>query len=157
MLSKDFKEFLALLNLNRVDYLVVGGYALAAHGHPRYTGDIDIWLNPTDENIARLLLALEAFGFGALGIRKEDIAEPASVIQLGYPPSRIDLLSSIDGVEFDSCYARRFVLTIDGIQIPVINVADFRANKLAAGRLQDLADVEALDGAKPSDRANNGT
>ena len=69
MLSKDFKEFLALLNLNRVDYLVVGGYALAAQGHPRYTGDIDIWLNPTGENIAQLLLTLEAFGLGARGIR----------------------------------------------------------------------------------------
>ncbi len=151
MLSKDFKEFLSLLNLNQVEYLVVGGYALAAHGHPRYTGDIDIWLNPTDVNIAQLLTALDAFGFGELGICRDDLAKPDAVIQLGYPPSRIDLLSSIDGVFFDQCYAKRFILPIDGIQMPVINVSDFRTNKLATGRLKDLADVEALDATKTAE------
>ena len=145
MLSKDFKEFLALLNSKGVEYLVVGGYALAAHGHPRYTGDIDIWLNPIDANIARLLDALKEFGFGALDICREDLTKPESVIQLGYPPSRIDLLSSIDGVQFDHCYATRFVLNVDGLDMPVINIADFRANKLATGRLKDLADIETLD------------
>ena len=148
MRNKGFKEFIKLLNSRNVAYLVVGGYALAAHGHPRYTGDIDIWLNPTDVNIAQLFAALDAFGFGGLGIRKDDLAKPDSVIQLGYPPSRIDLLSSIDGVCFDQCYAKRFVLLIDGIQMPVINASDFRTNKLATGRLKDLADVEALDTAK---------
>jgi hypothetical protein len=85
MLSKDFKEFLALLNSNGVEYLVVGGYALAAHGHPRYTGDIDIWLNPSPENVEKLMHSLEAFGFGNLGIVPRDLMKPESVIHLGYP------------------------------------------------------------------------
>ena len=146
MLSKDFKEFLSLLNARRVEYLVVGGYALAAHGHPRYTGDIDIWFNPTEPNIAALLIALDEFGFGALGISYEDLSKAESVVQLGYPPSRIDLLSSIDGVRFLDCFNERVVLTVDQIEVPFINVRDFRINKLAVGRHKDLADVEALDG-----------
>ena len=145
MLSKDFKEFLALLNSSEVEYLVVGGYALAAHGHPRYTGDIDIWLNPTTVNIEKLMKALAAFGFGELGIVSDDLMKPESVIQLGYPPHRIDLLSSIDGVEFTDCFQRRFVIALDGISMPVISVADFRVNKRATGRPKDLADIAALD------------
>jgi hypothetical protein len=145
MLSSDFKEFLALLNSSEVEYLVVGGYALAAHGHPRYTGDIDIWLNPTAANIENLMKALAAFGFGELGIVADDLMKPESVIQLGYPPNRIDLLSSIDGVEFTDCFHRRVVIALDGISMPVISVADFRLNKRATGRPKDLADIAALD------------
>lgn len=92
-----------------------------------------------------MLVALDAFGFGELGIREDDLIKPDAVIQLGYPPSRIDLLSSIDGVNFDQCFAERFVLSVDGIDLPVINLADFRINKLASGRMKDLADIEALD------------
>ena len=117
MLSKDFKEFLSLLNTRRVEYLVIGDYALAAHGHPRYTGDIDIWFNPTEPNIAALLGALDDFGFGALGISPEDLSRAESVVQLGYPPSRIDLLSSIDGVRFADCFNARMVLTLDQIDV----------------------------------------
>ncbi|MBC7623834.1 MAG: nucleotidyl transferase AbiEii/AbiGii toxin family protein, partial [Aeromicrobium sp.] len=127
------------------EYLVVGGYALAAHGHPRYTGDIDIWLNPTTVNIEKLMKALAAFGFGGLGIVPDDLMKPESVIQLGYPPTRIDLLSSIGGVEFTDCFQRRLVFALDGISMPVISVTDFRANKLATGRPKDLADIAALD------------
>ena len=145
MLNKDFKEFIKLLNSRKVEYLIVGGYALAAHGHPRYTGDIDIWIDPVDKNIALVLDALKAFGFGELGISAADLAAPKSVVQLGYPPARIDLLSSIDGVNFAACFAKRVVMHIDQVDLPVISVADFRANKLAVGRLKDLADVEALD------------
>ncbi|MEO8384649.1 MAG: DUF6036 family nucleotidyltransferase [Betaproteobacteria bacterium] len=146
MLSKDFKEFLSLLNSRQVEYLVVGGYALAAHGHPRYTGDIDIWFNPTNTNIAAILSALDDFGFGSMGIALEDLSRAESVIQLGYPPSRIDLLSSIDGVRFQDCFDGRMVLKLDQIDVPFINVRDFRTNKLAVGRQKDLADIEALDG-----------
>ena len=148
MLNKDFKEFIQLLNSRNVEYLIVGGYALAAHGHPRYTGDIDIWIDRTEKNISLVLDALREFGFGELGISVADLSTPNSVVQLGYAPARIDLLSSIDGVTFAACYAKRVVKRIDEVDLPVISVADFRANKLATGRLKGLADVEALDQGK---------
>jgi len=144
MLSKDFKEFAELLNSIGVEYMVVGGYALAAHGHPRYTGDLDIWLRPSRENVARLLKALDAFGFGSLGLKEADFLEPEAVIQLGYPPARIDLLTAIDGVVFDDCYPRRVPMQVGGTMLPIIDLADFRANKRASGRAKDLADLESL-------------
>ena len=100
MLNQDFKEFAASLSSNKVEYLIVSGYALAAYGHPRYTGDLDFWIGTDAANAQRVLDALEAFGFGALGIGSNDLTTPGRVIQLGYPPRRIDLLTSIDGVEF---------------------------------------------------------
>jgi hypothetical protein len=100
MLTSDFKEFAALLNSNGVEYLVVGGYPLAAYGHPRYTGDLDFWIGTDGANAERVLGALAQFGFGALGIDKSDLTTPNRVIQLGYPPGRIDLLTSIDGGGF---------------------------------------------------------
>ena len=145
MLNKDFKEFIELLNSTGVEYLIVGGYALAALGHPRYTGDIDIWVNPTPANAARLMNALGQFGFGGLGLAERDFLEPDAVVQLGYPPARIDLLTSIDGVKFNDCLARKTSVVVSGIELPIIGLADFRANKLASGRAQDLADLEALD------------
>jgi hypothetical protein len=144
MLNPDFKEFAELLNAHRVEYLVVGGYALAAHGHPRYTGDIDFWLARNPDNIERLLTALRVFGFGSLAPKPEDFA-PDSVIQLGQPPRRIDLLMGIDGVHFEDCFQRREVITVDGLPLNFIGLDDFKANKRASGRLKDLADLEALD------------
>jgi hypothetical protein len=147
MLNPDFKEFAELLNAHRVDYLVVGGYALAAHGHPRYTGDIDFWLDCRPDNIGRLLDALREFGFGSLGLKAEDFG-PDAVIQLGKPPRRIDLLTGIDGVDFASCHARREVIDVDGLLLNFIGLDDFKANKRASGRHKDLADLEALDDGK---------
>ena len=146
MLDKDFKEFAELLNSTGVEYLLVGGYALAAHGHPRYTGDLDIWLAPTAANVNRLLRALDLFGFGGLGLTEADFMQPETVVQLGFPPARIDLLTSIDGVRFDECYPRRMTLRVSGVDLPIIGLNDFRTNKLASGRLKDLADLEGLDG-----------
>src|SRR5580693_7438002 len=100
MLNKDFKEFVELLNANGVEYLVVGGYALAAHGHPRATGDIDFWVGKAPGNIAKLLDVLAAFGFASLGLAESDFLKEDAVIQLGHPPARIDLMTSIDGVLF---------------------------------------------------------
>lgn len=148
MLNRDFREFAESLNAARVDHLVVGGYALAAHGHPRYTGDIDFWVRPTPDNLARLLAAIEAFGFGSLGLRVEDFGAE-TVVQLGHPPRRIDLLTTLDGVDFDACYARRERIEIDGLAMNVIGLDDFKANKRATGRLKDLADLEALDPPTP--------
>ena len=145
MLNKDFKEFAGLLNSIGVEYLVVGGYALAAHGHPRYTGDLDLWVRPVASNVEKLLDTLKRFGFGEIGLKTDDFLQPGAVVQLGYPPSRIDLLTAIDGVEFDACYARRLVMNIAVVDLPVIGLEEFRANKRAAGRVRDLADLEALD------------
>ena len=149
MLNRDFKEFAELLNARSVDYLVVGGYALAAHGHPRYTGDIDFWVRPTPENFARLLTALNDFGFGSLGLSEADF-DSDTVVQLGQPPRRIDLLTAIDGVEFEACYARREQVELAGVRLNIIGLDDFKQNKRASGRLKDLADLESLGG-PPSD------
>lgn len=148
MLTSDFKEFAALLNLNRVEYLVVGGYALAVYGHPRYTGDLDFWIGTDDANAQRMLAALEQFGFGGLGIRKEDLTTPNQVIQLGYPPGRIDLLTSIDGVDFGASFQRRMTVRLDEVDLSFICLEDFKTNKKAVGRHQDLADLEALESLK---------
>lgn len=144
MLTSDFKEFAGLLNSNGVEYLIVGGYALAVHGHPRYTGDLDFWIGHAPDNAARVLAALQQFGFGALGITLDDLSTPGQVIQLGDPPARIDLLTSIDGVDFRQARERRQVVQIDGIDLPFISLEDFKANKRASGRLKDLADLESL-------------
>lgn len=145
MLSRDFKEFVESLNAHHVEYLVVGGYALAAHGRPRYTGDLDIWLRATPENVQRVLLSLADFGFASLGLKAADFLAPDSVIQLGYPPGRIDLLTGVDGVDFDACYPRRIEVAIAGTTLPFISLEDLKVNKRAAGRLQDLADLQSLD------------
>ena len=145
MLNKDFKEFVTLLNSTGVEYLIVGGYALAAHGHPRYTGDLDIWLRRDDRNIARLLNVLGQFGFASLGLVAEDFLKPGAVIQLGYPPARIDLLTDIDVVEIEACHATQARFSWDGIELPFIGLEGFRANKRAAGRDKDLLDLASLD------------
>lgn len=145
MLNRDFREFVELLGSTRVEYLLVGDYALAAHGRPRYTGDIDFWVNPTPENADRLMHALSSFGFGGIGPTRNDFLQPDAVVQLGYPPARIDLLTAIDGVSFRECYARRRILKIDDVELSLIDIEDLRANKRASGRLKDLADLEALE------------
>lgn len=143
-MNQDFKEFLLSLTDSGARYLVVGGYAVAAHGHPRYTKDIDVWIDRTPENAARVLDALGRFGFGSLDILLEDIIREGRVIQLGVPPSRVDILTSVQGVEFEACWERRIELDAGGVLVPFIGLDDLKASKRAAGRLQDLADVEAL-------------
>lgn len=144
MLSKDFKEFAELLDSNGVEYLIVGGYALAAYGHPRYTGDLDFWVGTDPANAQRLLHALDQFGFASLGISVADLTTPENVIQLGFPPRRIDLLTSIDGAEFVPCFQRRMSVAMDGLLLHFISLDDFKANKRATGRLQDRADLQSL-------------
>lgn len=155
MLNRDFREFVESLAAEQVDYLLVGGYALAAHGHPRYTGDIDFWIGPDPLNIERLLRALQAFGFGSLGLKAADF-DADSVVQLGQPPRRIDLLTAIDGVQFDACWSRRLVLSIDGLSLNLIALQDFAANKRATGRLKDLADLESLGLLPPAASTDTG-
>lgn len=144
-IAPDFSEFAACANAREVRYLIVGGYAVALHGHPRYTKDLDVWIERTDDNADRLLRALADFGFDALALQRADFTEPNRVIQLGYPPLRIDLLTSLTGVDFAACYPRRQVEEIDGASLPFIGLEDLIANKRANGRHQDLADLEKLE------------
>jgi hypothetical protein len=145
MLNQDFKEFIQLLNANQVRYLVVGGYAVALHGYPRYTKDIDIWIEMTPENSFRVVQALEQFGFGSLGLKEQDFLEEDTIIQLGYPPRRIDLLTTLPGVEFEACYLSKADIDIEGLHINFISVEDLKKNKKASGRAQDIADIENLE------------
>ncbi len=145
MLNQDFKEFVRSLNDNHVRYLVVGGYAVAFHGYPRYTKDIDIWIEPSPVNAANVVRALEQFGFASLGLKEADFLTHDQIIQLGYPPSRIDLISTLPGVDFVSCYASRVQVEIDDITVDFIDLDNLKKNKRASGRLQDLADLENLE------------
>ncbi len=145
VLNQDFKEFIRLLNENSVRYLVVGGYAVAFHGYPRYTKDLDIWIALEKENAANVINALDQFGFSSLGLKAEDFLEPDQIIQLGYPPNRIDLLTTVEGVNFESSYATRVEVTIDEILMSLIDLDNLKKNKKAVGRLQDLADLENLE------------
>jgi len=145
VLNQDFKEFVQSLNDNDVRYLIVGGYAVAFHGHPRYTKDLDIWVQLDRENAANLVKALAQFGFASLGLRVEDFLEPDTVVQLGYPPNRIDLIIGLEGLDFESCYAAKVTVHIDGVAMNFIDLENLKVSKRLAGRLQDLADLENLE------------
>ena len=145
VLNQDFKEFIQSLNDNAVKYLIIGGYAVAFHGHPRYTKDLDVWIELSEQNSARLVKALDAFGFGSLGLQASDFLDPNQVIQLGYPPSRIDILTTPKGVDFATCYKHRVLVDIDGIDFTFIDLENLLKNKRATGRHQDMADVENLE------------
>ena len=144
-LHPEFKEFAVSLNENEVRYMVVGGYAVAFHGHPRYTKDLDVWVEREPGNVARLLSALREFGFGSLGLSAEDFLEPDQIIQLGFPPNRIDLLTDLEGVDFGQAYAGIVAANVEGIPVYFIGLEDLKRNKRAVGRHQDLADLERLE------------
>lgn len=144
MFSKDFKEFVQLLIANKVDYLIVGGYAVGFHGYPRYTGDLDIWLNQTLPNSKKILQCVNEFGFSSVGLTVEDFMKKGSVIQLGYPPLRIDILSQIDGVHFEECFKNKVEVEIDELKVNFISYHDLIKNKKATGRHRDLDDLENL-------------
>ncbi|MGC1379372.1 MAG: DUF6036 family nucleotidyltransferase [Anaerolineales bacterium] len=146
MLNQDFKEFFESLNANQVRYLVIGGYAVAFHGHPRYTKDIDVWIEMSAENADRIIKALSDFGFGSLDFKPDDFLKPDQIIQLGYEPDRIDILTTIPGVNFAECHPKHIMVTANGVEITVIDLENLIRSKKASGRLQDLADVEDLDG-----------
>ena len=145
MLNRDFREFIQSLNDNQVRYLVIGGYAVALHGCPRYTKDIDVWIDMSAENAAKVVKALEQFGFGSLELQAADFLVPEQIVQLGYPPARIDLITTPPGVEFESCYGSRAEIEIDGVVVNFIDLENLKRSKRATGRLQDLADLENLE------------
>jgi hypothetical protein len=142
--DRDFREFVASFIAHDVRFLIVGGYALAAHGLPRATGDLDAWVWVGGDNAQRILSALEEFGFGGLGLAAADFERPGHVIQLGYPPYRIDILTAIDGVQFEDAWDHRIDVSIGEATAPFIGRAELIANKRAANRPQDIADVERL-------------
>jgi len=145
VLNQDFKEFIQSLNDNGVRYLVIGGYAVALHGYPRYTKDMDVWVEMTADNASKVVKALNQFGFGSLDLKESDFTVPDQIIQLGYPPRRIDILTTLPGVEFSECYSSRVITDIEGVSVSFIDVDNLIKNKKATGRHQDLADVENLE------------
>ena len=148
-LDPDFREFFDTLNACKVRYMVVGGYALAHHGAPRYTGDIDVWVDGTASNSERVVEALAAYGFASLSLDPLTFAVPNVVVQLGYPPLRIDIMTTPSGVAFDSCYQHKVSVSSGNVDFDVIGIECFRANKAASGRDKDRADLEALGGETP--------
>ena len=143
-LRKDLREFIELLNSHDVKYVVVGGYAVAYHGHPRNTGDIDIFVEISHENASRIESVIGAFGFRSLGLSAKDFTEPKTIIQLGYPPNRIDIITTISGIDFDRAWEGRVIGEDHGLTIPFVGKAALLENKAATGRPQYLKDIEAL-------------
>lgn len=145
-IQKDFRELFELLNARGVEYVVVGAYALAFHGAPRYTGVMDIYVRPTQENAKRILAALGEFGFGDTGLSVADFSDPDRIAQLGYPPVRIDIITSLSGVSWDKVAEGIAQGDYGGIRVPYIGRKQLVANKKSTGRAKDLADLEALGG-----------
>ena len=143
-MQEDFKELLALFGKNKVEYIVVGAFALAYHGVPRYTGDLDILINAVPNNAEKIIQALKAFGFGSLKLDPSDFTKRDQVVQLGYPPVRIDIITSITGVSWEEADAGKSVHVIDDTEIFFLGRKELVKNKKETGRKKDLADLEAL-------------
>ena len=145
VLNKDFREFIGLLNSHNVRYLVVGGYAVTFHGYPRFTNDLDIWIERASNNAEAMINVLEDFGFGTLEIKKDDFLLEDRVIQLGYPPNRIDLLTGASGLIFDQCYPKKVSAVIEGLPVDFIDIENLKINKKTTRRYRDLNDLENLE------------
>jgi len=142
--ARDFEEFFESCNKHNVQYLIVGGYAFALHAHPRFTGDMDVFVAPTDINAHKVIQALTDFGLAVSPLTWEDLASPGKVVQLGYPPLRIDIITAIDGVSFADAWSRRVESRYGDQPVHFISREDLITNKRASGRKQDLLDLEAL-------------
>lgn len=140
-LPQDFREFLRLLNLKKVEYLIIGGYAVGYHGYPRPTGDLDIWISNARENAGRTHEALEEFGFSC---RIDLLLQDNQVVRMGIPPFRIEVLTTIDGVEFVDCYSERVTADVNGVEVSLISLPRLKENKKASGRSIDVTDLEHL-------------
>jgi hypothetical protein len=141
----DWIDLCRLFAVHRVDFLLIGGQAVIAHGYPRLTKDMDLWVRPTAANGARILDALVEFGTPLIDFSPDRFADAETIVMLGRDPFRVDLLTHIPGVDFDTAWSRRGSVTLDAVEVPLISRQDLIANKRAVGRLQDLADVEALE------------
>jgi predicted nucleotidyltransferase len=143
-LSSDFQEFLKLLELHGVKYLIVGGYAVALHGYPRSTGDFDVFIEQSNENGIKVLKAIDDYGFDITDFAKLDFEEEPVAFFMGQPPDKIDVISKISGVDFKDAYAHRIEIDINGLIVPFISLDDLKVNKKESGRLKDLNDLEHL-------------
>ena len=144
MLNSDFREMLSCLKDEEVEFIIVGAYALAAHGFPRATGDIDIWVRNSFENAQKVMRALMKFGAPLSNLSEEDFTAPDIIVQLGVEPSRIDLLTGIDGIEFDEAWQNKVDVTVDGLEIDILSKEDLLKNELATGRDKDWGDIAWL-------------
>ena len=143
-LPPDFKEFLKLLKANNVQYLLIGGYAVGYYGYPRATGDIDIWLAIHPENAQNLVSVLQEFGFDSPDLTIDLFLTEKSIVRMGVPPMRIEILTTISGVGFEKCFAEKVVDSLDGVEVNLINLEHLKANKKASGRFKDMDDLEHL-------------
>jgi predicted nucleotidyltransferase len=144
MLNKHFLEFLRLLENHKVEFVVVGGYAAAVHGFPRYTGELDVFVGISRENADRLIDAFREFGFSSLDLKPEDFLEPDMVIEIGHEPMKIQVLTGIDGISFERCRSDRILVNVSGLEIPFIGFDSLLANKAASLRNKDRIDLEEL-------------
>jgi hypothetical protein len=149
LLNPDFRDMLSALCAEDVEFLLVGAYAMAAHGYPRATGDMDIWIRCSDENARRIWQALQHFGAALADLTLDDLKTPDTVFQIGVAPRRIDILTSIDGVEFDAAWSQRQIIEVEGQTFSVISRVHLLQNKKASGRPKDLADVAWLESEAP--------
>ena len=141
---RDFKEFLLLLNLNKIEYLVIGGYAVGYHGYPRATGDLDIWIAINEQTAMKMVDVLKDFGFNPPELQKELFLKEQKVIRMGVPPMRLEILTSIDGVAFKTCFNNRIIADFGDFKVNFISKGDLLINKRASGRPQDLVDFDKL-------------
>ena len=143
-LPSDFKEFLQLLNSEKVEYLLVGGYAVGYYGYPRATGDMDVWIAVNPANAAALVRVFRRFGFSAETVSLQSFLVEDKVIRMGVPPIRIDIVTRVDGVDFAQCFSRRSLARLDDVDINLIGLDDLKVNKRAVGRPKDIDDLEHL-------------
>ena len=143
-LQPDFREFLKLLNIHRVEYLVIGGYAVVYHGYMRMTDDLDVWVRRSPDNANRIVAALKEFGFDVPKLSTDLFTEERKVTRMGIEPQRLEILTSIPGVDFDTCWAERAEVEWNGISVNFLSLKRLRENKRAAGRHKDLADLDNL-------------
>ncbi len=148
-LNRDFRDLFAALNAARAEYLLVGGYAVALHAAPRFTKDIDVWVGTSETNAPRVFEALQRFGAPLADISVADFATPGLVFQMGVPPNRIDILMSVEGLDFGECWSRRVGVPYGDVPIHVVGREDLIRNKRAVARPQDIADAEALERHRP--------
>ncbi len=144
-LNQDFLEFIGFLEEERVEYLVIGGYAVGLHGFPRYTGDIDFFIEISDDNAAKILRVFEKFGFGDIGITQNDFLKEDHVVEIGREPRKIQVLTGIDGVSFKDCAERKVELLLSDVAVKFIGKEDLMKNKAASGRPKDRIDLEELE------------
>jgi len=143
-LPQDFKEFLKLLNVRKIKYLLIGGYAVGYHGYPRATADMDIWIATEPRNATKLVAALKEFGFNIPDLSAELFLQENQIVRMGVPPLRLEITTSISGVAFAECYRSRVVDELDGVQVNLISLKHLKINKKASGRYKDLNDLENL-------------